>query len=76
MGDTMLTRSSERAVKARHARPDRPRPQVATVTLPVDILRMVHVMQMARNSGRDTLLVSVQDWRIVTDLNHPPTNSA
>jgi len=71
-----LTRSGRRAIKARYARSEQSRPQVATVTLPVDILHMVYLMQMARNQGHDMLLISAQEWRVVTDLNRPPTNSA
>lgn len=43
--------------------------RTATVTLSVDVLRVVYALQMARNQGHDEVLVRLRDWRVVGDLD-------
>ncbi len=59
-----LTRSQCKR-KRQHAQ--RPPEATATVTLPVDILHVVNALQLARNQGRDEVLVMVKTWRVQID---------
>lgn len=55
-----LTRSSKRAIRAR----ERARTETQTVTLTVEMLRVVHALQMAHNSGQSQAVVNLSEWRV------------
>lgn len=61
-----LIRSGKRARAARQ-RAQRPPTATATITLPLDVLRVLYALQQARNLGHDEVLVRVKTWRVQID---------